>query len=179
MYAYLGSKSNKKVDITLNGKEIIEIEDQNNYCYNILELGNYKDETITLEIELLEDTIKLENYMFYTLDLTKFENSINILKQNEELKIIDYNKNYIKATINVEDENKILYTSLPYDDNLIIKVDNKKIEKEKIFDTLLGIKLEKGKHEILIEYKSKGLKEGMILSIVGLILFLIKRKIDK
>lgn len=177
LYAYLSSKTNKKVNITLNGKEIIDITDQNNYYYNILELGTFNnEETITLEIELLEDTIKLEDYMFYTLDLEKFNQAINILKQNDELKIEEYNKKYIKTTINVTNENQILYTSIPYDDGFEITVDGKKVKQDKTLDTLLSIKLEKGQHEIIMRYTPRGLKAGLILSIVGILLFIIKKK---
>ena len=179
LYAYLSSKTNKKVNIKLNGEEIIDISDQNNYNYNILELGTFENNMpIKLEVELLDDTIKLENYMFYTLDLNKFSSAINILKQEDELKIIENNKNYLKTKINIKSNNKILYTSIPYDENIEVKVDGKEIKPIKTLDTLLALDLEKGEHEIIITYKAKGLKPGIILSITGLMLFVFKRKKD-
>ncbi len=179
LYAYLSSKTNKKVNIKLNGEEMIDISDQNNYNYNILELGTFENNMpIKLEVELLDDTIKLENYMFYTLDLNKFSSAINILKQEDELKIIENNKNYLKTKINIKSNNKILYTSIPYDENIEVKVDGKEIKPIKTLDTLLALDLEKGEHEIIITYKAKGLKPGIILSITGLMLFVFKRKKD-
>lgn len=176
LYAYFPSKNNKKVDILLNGKSIIDITDQNSYYYNILELGNFKTgETVTLKIELLEDTLKIEDYMFYTLNEEKFKQAIDILNQNQKLEIKEYNKEYIKATINVTDD-KILYTSIPYDKGFIITVDGKKVKPNKTLNTLMSLNLEKGNHEIIIKYIPRGLKSGIILSISGIILFIITNK---
>mgnify|MGYP002621879720 CR=1 FL=1 len=179
LYAYFGSKANKKVDILLNGESIIDITDQNNYYYNILELGTFnQNQTITLEIELLEDTLKLEDYMFYTLDLNKFNNAINILNQDNQLQLIEYNSDYIKAKINVEEDNQVLYTSIPYDKGFEITVDGKNEKAEKALNTLLAINLEKGNHEITIKYVPRGLKIGSIFSLIGLVLFIIKKRKD-
>lgn len=174
-YAYLAAKTNKKVNITLNGKNIIDITDQNNYYYNILELGTFEqNEKQILEIELLDDTVKLENIEIYTLDMNKFEQATNKLNKNE-LKIEEYKGNYIKANINIQEDNKILYTSIPYDKGFEIRVNNKKVEPIKIFDTLIGLELPKGEYEIEFEYTPKGLKSGIIISLAGILLFIIKR----
>ena len=117
--------------------------------------------------------------MFYTLDLNKFNNAINILKQNDKLEIINYDKNQIQAQINVTENNKILYTSIPYDKSIRIEVDGNKIEPLKTFDTLISLKLDKKIHKIKIKYELPGLKIGIILSIIGIVTFIIKRKIDR
>ena len=178
LYAYLSSKSNKKVNIKLNGKNITDETNQNDYYYNILELKETDFQPIILEVELLEDTLKIENYMFYTLDLNRFNNAINILKQNEKLEITSYDKNQIEAQINVA-ESRILYTSIPYDKAIKIEVDGKKTEPLKALDTLISLKLDKGFHKITIKYELPGLKIGIVLSIIGIIGFIIKRKIDR
>ncbi len=179
LYAYLSSKTNKKINIKLNGKSITDQTNQNDYYYNILELKVTEFEPITLEVELLEDTLKIGDYMFYTLDLNKFNNAINILKQNDKLEIINYDKNQIQAQINVTENNKILYTSIPYDKSIRIEVDGNKIEPLKTFDTLISLKLDKGIHTIKIKYELPGIKIGIILSIIGIVTFIIKRKIDR
>lgn len=174
LYTYLSSTSNKKVDIKLNGESIIDINDQNDYYYNILELGNFnQNEIITLEVILLEDTIKLEDYMFYTLDLENFEKATNILNNNDKLIINEYKTEYIKATINVTVDNQILYTSIPCDKGFKVYVDNKEVKTTKTLDTLLALELDKGNHEIIIKYETRGLKLGMTLSVIGIMLFTI------
>lgn len=180
LYGYMSCSKYKKVDVILNGKSIIDINDENGYESNTLELGYYEpNETIEIEFELLENEIKPKEYMFYILDINKFENAIKILKQHDELKIIEYNKEYIKTNINVQKQNQILYTSIPYDKGMTILVDGKKTTPTKIFDTLIGIELQKGNHVIEYIYTPRGLKEGIIISIIGIGLFIIteiKRK---
>lgn len=173
LYNYMSCEKMKKVDILLNGKSIIDITDENGYECNILELGKHAiGENIELEIELLENEIQPKDIMFYTLNLEKFENAINELNK-EKLEIEEYNKDYIKATINVEKTNEVLYTSIPYDKGFEIKVDGKKINAEKTFDTLIAINLDKGPHTIELKYNCVGLKEGIVISILGITLFVI------
>lgn len=180
LYGYMSCSKFKKVDVLLNGKSIIDITDENGYEANTLELGNYEpNETIELEFVLLEDTIKPKDFMFYTLDLNKFNNAINILKGHNELKIIEYNKNYIRTNINAQKQNQVLYTSIPYDKAMKIILDGKEIEPIKIFDTLIGIELPKGNHVIEFKYTPRGFKEGAIISIIGIGLFILSNKKDK
>ena len=180
LYGYMSCSKFKKVDVLLNGKSIIDITDENGYEANTLELGNYEpNETIELEFVLLEDTIKPKDFMFYTLDLNKFNNAINILKGHNELKIIEYNKNYIRTNINTQKQNQVLYTSIPYDKAMKIILDGKEIEPIKIFDTLIGIELPKGNHVIEFKYTPRGFKEGTIISIIGIGLFILSNKKDK
>ena len=179
LYAYLSSKTHKKINIKLNGQNIIDQTNQNDYYYNILELKTIENQPIILEVELLDDTLELQNYMFYTLDLNKFNNAINILKQNDKLEIVKNEKNQLQAQITVTDDKKILYTSIPYDKCIKIEIDGKKVEPLKTFDTLISLELEKGIHTINIKYELPGLKLGIACSTIGIILFIIKRKIDR
>lgn len=173
LYGYMSCTKFKKVDVLLNGKSIIDITDENGYEGNILELGKYEpNETIELEFVLLEREIKPKDFMFYTLDINKLENAINTLKTHEELKIVEYNKNLIRTNINVQNQNQILYTSIPYDKGMTILVDGKETKSTKIFDTLIGIELSKGNHVIEFKYTPQGFKEGTIISIIGICLFI-------
>lgn len=175
LYGYMSCEKFKKVDVLLNGKSIIDITDENGYEANILELGRHNiNDQIELEFLLLEDNIQPKEIMFYTLNLEKFENAINLLNK-EKLEIVEYNKDYIKTTVTVE-ENNMLYTSIPYDKGFEIIVDGKKQEPIKAFDTLISLKLDKGKHTIEFKYQPRGLKEGTIISLIGIILFIITKK---
>ncbi len=183
LYGYMSTKKYNKVDILLNGEHLIDITDQNDYYYNILELGQY-NKKITLEIVLLENTINIEEYMFYTLDLNRFKKIIDILDKNDKLIIDEATTKYLKGHINVSNDNQVLYTSIPYDKNLKIYVDDIEVEPIKILDSLMALKLTGGYHEILIEYQASGLKPGVVMSIFGIILYLLdiiyrKRKVIK
>ncbi len=180
LYGYMSTEKFKKVDVLLNGKSIIDINAENGYQDNILELGTHEvGENVEVEFELLENEIKPKEIMFYTLDLEKFEQIIKNLKK-EELKIVEYNKDYIKTTINVQNENEILYTSIPYNKGIEIIVDGKKQKPKKIFETLTALELTKGNHTIEFKFNCVGLKAGTIMSLIGIMLFIFtKKKTDR
>ena len=179
LYTYMSCEKFKKVDVLLNGKSIIDITDENGYQNNILELGKHEaNEKLELEFLLLEREIEPKEIMVYTLDLQKFEEAINYLN-NEKLEIKEYNKNYLNTRINVQENDKILYTSIPYDKGFKILVDGKTIKPKKIFNSLIGIELEKGTHEIEFKYIPRGLKEGIIISVIGITTFVLSKKKEK
>ena len=182
LYAYVSSDYNKKVDIKVNGKSIIDTSNQNDYRYNILELGEYNvDDEIDFEIILLDSSIKFNEVVFYTLDKDNFENQIEKLQNNNSLNIEEFNIDYIKGNVNVENDNEILYTSIPLDKGWTVKVDGKKVDKVEIFNSLIGIELSKGEHVIEFTYIPRGLYAGGFVSIVSLflVIFLKKEKVGK
>lgn len=177
LYAYISSVYNKKIDILLNGESIIDTSDQNAYRYNIIYLGQFeKGQTINFEIKLLENQIKFNDVVFYTLELNNFDHHINILQNNDKLNVEENNGHYLKTTIDVTDSNQLLYTSIPYDKGWTIKVDGKVQKPIKIFDSLIGLKLEKGTHIIEFSYIPRGLYLGGFVSLISVALVLILKK---
>lgn len=182
LYAYISSDYNKKIDVKVNGKSIIDTSDQNDYRYNILELGEYNvDDEIEFEIVLLDSSIKFNEVVFYTLDKDNFEKQIEKLQNNNSLNIEEFNIDYIKGSVNAENDNEILYTSIPLDKGWTVKVDGKKVDKVEIFNSLIGIELSKGEHVIEFTYIPRGLYSGGFVSIVSLflVIFLKKEKVGK
>ena len=174
LYGYMTTEKYKKVDVLLNGKSIVDITDENGFQSNILDLGKHAvGDKVELEFLLLENNIQPKKISFYSLDLDKFEKAVS--KLNNGMTITEYNKDSLKATINVKEDN-LLYTSIPYDKGMKVLVDGKEVEQIKIFDTLIGIELESGEHTIEFKYVPRGLKEGTVMSLIGLGLFIIAKK---
>lgn len=179
VYYYMASEDEKKVEILSNGERVIDTNSENGYRYNVIDLGYFKKgDTIELKVLLLENSIKFKDAMFYTLNENVLNEITNSLKKENELVITKNKGNYIKANINVNKDNQILYTSIPLDKGFTILVDGKKVEAESIFDTLIGLKLEQGEHTIEFKYVPRGLKSGIAISIISvlLLIFLKKRK---
>ena len=86
--------------------------------------------------------------------------------------------NVIKGTVE-GDKDGYLITSIPYDENFEILIDGKETAYEKVNTAFLGMKVQEGKHEIEIIYHAPGLMTGKILSMIGVVLFLLKRFITK
>ena len=177
LYNYMSAFKFKKVDVLLNGKSIIDINDENGYQCNVLDLGKYEvGQDVELEYVLLENEIQPKDIMFYVLDLEKFGETIN--KINDKLEIVEYKNNYIRASIDVTSDNQVLYTSIPYDRGFTIIVDGKKVDAFKTFDTLIALKLQQGVHTIEFKYIPVGLKSGLFISVFGVVLFMLGVKND-
>ena len=107
----------------------------------------------------------------YYLDKAVFEKGIDVLSHNQ-LDISYINKNILEGSIDVDDDNSLLFLSIPYEKGWNIIVDGKKVKYEKIYDTFIGVRLDKGKHKIKMEYKLIGLDFGILFSKIGLVMFI-------
>ena len=120
---------------------------------------------------------EFETYKLNYKDLSK-------IKDKQSTFIPDTNDigNTISGSIDMQSDGYFV-TSIPYDDGFSIKVDNKQVDAIKLNKAFLGFKLDKGKHNIKIIYQAPLQKEGLIISIIGLIGILVliihDVKIDK
>ncbi len=109
------------------------------------------------------DSIKLFAYPMEKYNLYKAD----MLEGKFEKFVVDTNS--ISATIEVEDK-KILQFSVPYSIGWTAYVDG---QKKKIYNTdtmFMSIVLEPGKHNIILEYNTPLLNEGIIVSLTAIII---------
>ncbi len=105
------------------------------------------------------------------LDTDILDAGYEVLKQGGMV-IDEFDDTYIKGHVNAG-ENKILYTSINYDEGWTVKVDGEEAKKIKIGGALIGIKIEPGMHDIEFSYEPQGLKIGAIISAITLFLLII------
>lgn len=117
-------------------------------------------------------------FYLYEIDNYSFNNAIDILKE-QQLNVTKINKNILEGNIEVKKDNQYLFLSIPYEKGWHIYVDGKKVKYEKLFDAFIGIKLNKGYHEIKMKFYPQGLNIGIIISFVSLILIIIYIKNNK
>ena len=151
------------------------------------DIGNIKienkwpNQTITLKVGSNEKETKTGDLVAYKLNMDIFTKDINILKQNQ-LENIEIKNNTMSASIDVE-KDSVLFTSIPYEKGWNVYVDGKKVKYEKIANEFIGIKLNKGKHDIKMKYYSHHIGIGIVISIISLIvligyeIFIRKKKI--
>ena len=158
-----------------NKKEYVETtEELNNGKFIYLK----KDDTLilTYKVDVLLDISTKELISF---DIDEYQKAVNILEENT-LKLQEETNHLIEGDVVATTEKSILFTSIPYEKGFTIKVDGKKVDITKIFDTFIGIELEPGEHHITIDYVSYGFIPGAIISGSTLLLliayYIIKRK---
>ena len=136
----------------------------NNYSFTYV-LSEPKD----LNIEIEKGKYDISNLKAYEIDYNDIK---EIRKNHDELIIEKVYGDIIKGNINAR-ENSYFNLSIPYDNGYNIYVDGKKTDYEITNKSFIGFKLDSGKHNIEIKYTSPWLKEGEIMSIIGLCLLLV------
>ena len=109
------------------------------------------------------------------IDADKFEKAYKKLKANGTMTLDSFEETWLSGTINVAGDNKVLYTSIPYDESWNVYVDGVSVKYDsedivKIGDALLGVKLSAGEHTVSFQYRPRGLSTGMKLTAAGMMI---------
>lgn len=144
----------------------------------MLNLGNREiGEKIKLEI-VPEEAVSIKSIYVY------YENEQNLLKHYEKLKQTQVyfqrvNDKYYKGYVDIQEDNEYIIFTIPYDEGWKIEIDGKEIIYDNILNSLIGINVDKGTHNINLKYTPPGIKAGTILSFIGVIVLLISARIEK
>ena len=113
--------------------------------------------------------ILLESVVLNNEQIEKYKDLFN--KSHIESKF-KYVKNGLTSTITASDKSFVVY-QIPYDEGWNVRINNKKVEIEKVDNGLIGVPIDKGINEITFKYEVPGLKEGLIISVISLIIYII------
>ena len=135
----------------------------NNYMFEYSLSGD------TLEITFSEGKFRLTDF-----DMALYDYN-DLVSINDEISpfVIDRDKtkgDVIEGNINVKDDG-YFKLSIPYDEGFEIYVDGEKTNYEVVNKSFIGFDISKGSHNIRIVYTSPLFKEGLVISCVGLVLF--------
>lgn len=137
-----------------------------NYLINEIDLN-------ALNISLKKGNYKIDSINIYTMD-KKYLDSVF-----DEMTDIKINDNVLTGKISVTNDDSYMTLSIPYDKNFQIFINGEETELEKTNTAFIGFKISKGEHDIKIIYNSNGKILGILLTLFGLLLFVIyvlKRK---
>lgn len=133
----------------------------------ILDIGyHYKGDTVVvnLPIEASYGTLK---FMAYTLDDAIMKEGYEILK-NQQVLIEEFNETSIKGRVSALTDS-LVYTSIPYDTNWKVYIDGERVTEDDyvaIGDALLGVRVDKGNHDIEFRYELSMLYVGALVTII-------------
>ena len=136
----------------------------------VLNLGQIQEnENIKLEFESADGEIKHDDIKLVVISNEKYEEQVENLKDNT-LEDIQYQGNTISGKINNQ-KNGILQLSIPYSSGWKVYVDGVEKEVINVNTGFIGVELEAGNHEITFSYTTPWLYAGIIITIVGFIIF--------
>ena len=106
-------------------------------------------------------------------DIELVTQSIESYKKNYEKRlecVADYvaiDGNYVRGNV-ITDKNRMLCIAIPYSKGWKASVNGKMVELVKANGMYMAVPLEIGYNEVMLQYRSVGLKEGTIISIITL-----------
>ena len=141
-----------------------------------LDLGyQKKGDAIRVEYTLSENDSATVPFSVARLDEDAFKTAYNKLRDNGTLAMDSFDETSFSGKINVKGSNRILYTSIPYDESWSVFVDGQRVTYEsgdilKIGDALIGVKISSGEHTVSFRYSARGLNTGLKLTALGLLI---------
>ena len=178
IYMYLPSSYvvGRQMNIWVNKNFLDYYYETDDYC--IKTLGKFNSgESLSVIATIVKDEAYMKDQWFYYLDQKKFEEDISKLKQGQ-LNVTKYSDTYIEGNVTAAD-GQVLFTTIPYEPGWTIKVDGKKVEPIKLADALIGIDVPAGQHQITMSFFPKGLKLGLIISFIGILLVVVVAILEK
>ena len=125
-----------------------------------------------LDIDISKGKYVISDVNVYAFDYSKVK---EIKKYHDEF-MVDKDKtkgDIIAGSINVTRDNSYFNLSIPYDEGYNIYVDGEKVSYEKTNISFIGFPIDKGYHEIKIEYTAPWLNIGKVVSVIGVISFFV------
>jgi len=139
----------------------------------------FADKTINeFDITFNNSQYDISDIELYTID---YANIKNVNKNITELKLNKVNDNQLEGNITLNYDTYLKLT-IPYDKGFKVYVNDKETNIFKVDKTFIGLKLNKGTHNIKIIYEAPLFKEGKIISLTTLIstsICFITKKISK
>lgn len=136
-----------------------------NMCYSDVERDKV---TITFE---QPGTYRFDDIEVVEQSFDGYEDKVNALRKNS-LENVKIKTNKITGDISLDKE-KLLCLNIPYSDGWKLKVDGKETSLKKVNYMNSGVILKAGKHKIELTYCTPGVKIGLLLTIVGMLILLI------
>ncbi len=133
-------------------------------------LPERKDENIsnTQLVEEIRTSPKFYNSMFYYFDFILFSKLADRVKGSVSSLEVP-RESQLKATVEVFEDNVVM-TSIPYNEGWGAKIDGKPAQTKRAFEVFMAIEAEPGIHELELSFFPYGLKTGIIISLLGLLL---------
>ena len=167
----------REAKIILNGVEMGTVNANNSADRSFINLGYVEESALHVQIAYGENDegeffLKNNDYYFYTPDDNAFAKLMEDFEYGT-VESIKQTNNMIKVALNTPSDMKTIFTTLPYSEKTVVKVDGKKVETYAHLGAFLGFDLpNEGMHEISISINGEHLSfENAFARPVGYLFF--------
>lgn len=139
---------------------------------NIAYVGSYAaGECVSIRINAGADYLK-DNIYIYSEDEEAIKRKVESARQNL-IEIEEKKSSELYAMVNIKDDNGIIATSIPYDEEWKVYVDHERVDIFSNMDLFLAFSCDGGEHQIHLSYVPKGIIGGRIISLISLFFLMI------
>ena len=164
IYIYANSKKGGTATIKCGDKtRRFEIR-----SFQIISAGVYDGTPININVKYSENPGSSLVVYGYQLDRAGYDKMLEKFS-DEQLQVTKYDTTSLSGHIDVK-EDGLLFLSIPYAEGWSVEIDGGKGEITPIQDALMGIKLDKGSHDINLKYTPAGFKPGCIVSVASIVI---------
>ena len=133
-----------------------------------INLGCHADEFTRFTIESLEaGTFTYDSMKIISRSINGYDRKIARLNR-DTLKNVKFETNTVSGSISL-DKPKFLCMSIPYSKGWSMYIDGVKTEARKVNYMYMGALIPEGSHEVLLVYRTPGLRLGAVLTAVGVL----------
>lgn len=138
----------------------------------LVNLGYYDEASgdIVLDFENL-GTYSLSEIKIYAVSMNDYEEDINMLKKSN-FEVTEYKNGYLKGKANTETDGVLQFSTM-YNKGWKVYVDGKEASTIVSNKYFLGINITKGEHKIEMKYTTPYLKEGIAISVIGIVILVV------
>ena len=171
IYFFYPSDYPRKVSLSLNSKDWGTFFE--NESDRIISLRRFDPERpVNFTVTLKDDVLYLmrDQNFFYYLDTELFKSVMTELNECS-FNIEEHSDTYLKGTINITEDEMMLFTSIPYDEGWKVICDGKELPIFKSADSLLAAEIPEGEHTLEFKYLPDCFVKGAAISVIGIMLF--------
>ncbi|MHA8111029.1 YfhO family protein [Lactobacillaceae bacterium Melli_B4] len=162
------SQDSQNLKIYRNGKVLDQYPTyRNTVIANVA--SNNKNEPITINIELLNSSLLLQNFTLYQFHNQDFKQQVKSLQQNQ-LKLTHFNSHEFSGTIDIKHRGQALATTIPYANGWQLTVNGKRHPIKQWSQMFVGAELAPGKYQIKLTYWPPLLTPGLIITGISIII---------
>lgn len=165
-FGTLEIENNKVVEYVAGINGIVELEE------------HVVGKNITVKYTATDEYKDYLDLQVYSFNQDNFKKIINKLKECQ-FDITKIENNVLEGNIDISSDDSLLMITVPYEKGWNIYVDDKKVEYEEVYDTFVGIRLDKGHHQIKMVFYSPGIVIGSAMSLIGITVLCILAYKDK
>ncbi|MBR6051168.1 MAG: YfhO family protein, partial [Clostridia bacterium] len=173
LYCYFPSKYTRDAELFLNDKSLGDYFESDSHT--IVYLGRFAPgETIKVTIRLDKKELYVEKNVpyFWYFDTDRFEEAFGELGEFP-LDVTYHTEDTIEGRINVPKDRTQIFTSIPYDAGWRVVCDGETVETYEVLDGLLTFNLTPGEHELSMKYEPESVKQGNLISLMGIAAFIL------